>query len=281
LTTQEAEIFEKTSSTISRNDDIIILPDCDALDQFECGVGKCVPHEKVCDGILDCENGLDEAECKLDFEEETLIDTFESINDEEEIKTEISFETEELEASETPNAFNEIVDGSEAPAKKSIKMPEESKAKSENDINPSQDDFLDFGGLGFRSELNLGPEYDDHESEMTNLFDSFDETIDQDEMVNKLNDEEETFEDSFTPKKEATIQNSNDKVNDEKPSPRNPKSALPIITLHSQMLPHLETADPDINGFSIELEVPLKENVPEISIAELLFNSLNLKAEEV
>ena len=47
------------------------------------------------------------------------------------------------------------------------------------------------------------------------------------------------------------------------------------------MLPHLETADPDINGFSIELEVPLKENVPEIPIAELLFNSLKLKAEEV
>jgi len=31
----------------------------------------------------------------------------------------------------------------------------------------------------------------------------------------------------------------------------------------------------------VELEVPLKENVPEISIAELLFNSLKLKAEEV
>merc|ERR1719346_364246 len=76
LTTQEAEIFEKTSSTISRNDDIIILPDCDALDQFECGVGKCVPHEKVCDGILDCENGLDEAECNHDFEEETFQNSF-------------------------------------------------------------------------------------------------------------------------------------------------------------------------------------------------------------
>jgi len=189
LTLKEDEIFESTSTTndqtyqetktnlleqaftttesiaVTSDDDRIIYPDCDALDQFECGVGKCVPHEMVCDGIFDCENGLDEAECNHDFEEET-------------------------------------------------------------------------------------------------------------------------FQNSFTPKKEATIQNLNDvntddKVIDEKPSPRNPKSALPIITLHSQVLPHLETADPDINGFSIELEVPLKENVPEVPIAELLFNSLKLRDEEV
>ena len=54
-------------------------PDCDALDQFECEVGKCVPHENVCDGNVDCQNGRDEESCEEydsdeNYAEEEVID---------------------------------------------------------------------------------------------------------------------------------------------------------------------------------------------------------------
>ena len=67
---------ESTNDCLNGNDEN--CPDCDALDQFECEIGRCVPHENVCDGMVDCQNGQDEADCgdndseENDFEDEFI-----------------------------------------------------------------------------------------------------------------------------------------------------------------------------------------------------------------
>ena len=37
---------------------------CDEKTQYACPLGGCIPVHKRCDGVVDCQNGLDENYCR-------------------------------------------------------------------------------------------------------------------------------------------------------------------------------------------------------------------------